>query len=466
MCEKRIVFLIVSVKMQNPAINVDNLTLPTSTNSIRSLRAWIVCLTASLFFFYEFIQMNMFNAISAPLMQTFHINAASLGQLSSFYFISNVIFLFPAGMLLDRYSTRKIILCSLGICILGIVSFALTTSIFWASLFRFLTGIGSAFCFLSVIRLASRWFPSARLALVTGVIVTMAMLGGIAAQTPLMLLQQMVGWRNALVIDAAVGALIFLLIFAVIADYPPIYIERHQLEQQQIKSMGYWKSMGLAFLSVQNWLGGIYTCLMNLPLSLLGGIWGILYLVGAQHLTRIDATYITSMLFLGTVIGGPVVGWASDKIELRRLPMLIGAIISFILVLIVMLVPQLSFYDLLILFLAIGLSTSTQIIGYPAVAESSVPAITAMSVSVVSITTMGGQALFQPLFGHLMDLRAGYFSHITGYSISDFRWAMLIFPIGFLIALGAAFWLKEGSKKIQKEKDSRDVPLVNESISS
>ncbi len=92
---------------------------------------------------------------------------------------------------------------------MGIVSFALTTSIFWASLFRFLTGIGSAFCFLSVISLATRWFPSARLALVTGVIVTIAMLGGIAAQTPLMLLQHMVGWRNALVIDAAVGALIF-----------------------------------------------------------------------------------------------------------------------------------------------------------------------------------------------------------------------------------------------------------------
>ncbi len=224
--------------------------------------------------------------------------------------------------------------------------------------------------------------------------------------------------------------------------------------------------MGLAFLNVKNWLGGIYTCLMNLPLSLLGGIWGILYLVGAQRMTRIDATHITSMLFWGTVIGGSAVGWGSDKIGLRRLPMLIGAIISFILVLILMLVPQLSFYHLLILFLAMGLSTSTQIIGYPAVAENSVPAITAMSVSVVSITTMGGQALFQPLFGHLIDLRAGYFSHIAGYNIFDFRWAMLIFPIGFLIALGVSFWLKEGSKNLQQEKGSRYVPLVNESIPS
>ena len=413
--------------------------------SLRSLRAWIVCLTASLFFFYEFIQMNIFNAISVPLMQTFHINAAGLGRLSSFYFISNVIFLFPAGMLLDRYSTRKIILSSLGICILGIVLFALTTSIFWASVFRFLTGIGSAFCFLSIIRLATRWFPANRLAFVTGIIVTTAMLGGIAAQTPLILLQQIIGWRNALLFDAVVGILIFSLITGIVSDYSPDYIKNRQIEKKQIERISYWESIGISFLKSRNWLGGIYTCLMNLPISLLGGVWGVLYLVSAYHLTRVDATYITSMLFLGTVIGGPVVGWISDKIGLRRLPMLIGTVISFILILVVILVTNLSFYPLLILFLSMGFSTSTQIIGYPAVAENSISAITAMSVSVVSITTMSGQALFQPIFGHLLDLRVGYLRHITDYSVSDFQWAMLIFPIGFFIAFGAAFFLKETS---------------------
>ena len=439
--------------MQNLQINVeDGLKVKTSIRYSKSLRAWIVCLTASLFFFYEFIQMNIFNAISVPLMKTFHINATGLGQLSSFYFISNVIFLFPAGILLDRHSTRKIILSSLGICILGIVAFALTTSIFWASVFRFLTGIGSAFCFLSIIRLATRWFPSARLAFVTGVIITTAMLGGITAQTPLMLLQKMIGWRNALLIDAMVGILIFLLISNIVRDYSPVYIKNHQIEKKQIKRMSYWESIGMAFLKPRNWLGGIYTCLMNLPLSLLGGVWGVLYLVSAYHLTRIDATYITTMLFLGTVIGGPVVGWVSDKIGLRRLPMLIGTIISFILMLIVILVTNLSFYALLVLFLSIGFSTSTQIIGYPVVAENGVSAITAMSVSVVSITTMSGQALFQPIFGHLLDLRVSYLCHITDYSVSDFQWAMLIFPVGFLIAFGAAFFLKEASRKLHRWK--------------
>ena len=406
--------------------------------------AWVVCLSASLFFFYEFMQMNMFDAISTQLMQAFHIKATKLGQLSCFYFISNVIFLFPAGILLDRYSTRKIILSSLSICIFGIFLFASTKSVFWASMFRFLMGVGSAFCFLSVIRLATRWFSSARLALVTGIIVTIAMLGGMAAQTPLTLLVKVMNWRRALLVDAAFGTLIFAIIASVVKDFPSSYCERHQLEREKVDEIGYWRSMGLAFLKLQNWLGGIYTCLMNLPLSLLGGVWGVLYLIDAHQVAKLDATYVTSMLFFGTVIGSPAVGLLSDKIKLRRLPMLMGTILSLALILIIMWEPHLSFTALLSLFFAIGLTTSTQVIGYPVVAESSIPAITAMSVSVVNITTMGGQAIFQPLFGRLMDLQAVYFHRLSeNYGASDFQWAMLILPIGFLVAFIAAFFLRE-----------------------
>jgi MFS family permease len=310
--------------------------------------------------------------------------------------------------------------------------------------FRFLTGIGSAFCFLSVIRLSTRWFPAARMALVIGIVVTMAMIGGMAAQTPLTLLAQAVSWRSALFIDASFGVIIFAVIAWFVVDYPPSHHEQHQFERQQISQMGYWKSMGLAFLKMQNWFGGIYVCLMNLPISLLGGIWGVLYLVNAHQLSRLDATYITSMLFLGTIIGGPISGWLSDRICLRRLPMIVGAIISLALILIIMLVPQLSMLSLLLLFLAIGLSTSTQIIGYPTVAENSIPAITAMSVSVVNITVMSGQAIFQPIFGRLMDLHAKLHHQVVGVYIgSDFSWAMLIIPVGFIIALLAVFNLRE-----------------------
>ena len=408
-------------------------------------RAWLVVLIASLFFFYEFIQMNMFDSISRPLLHDFHINAAELGRMSAFYFVANVIFLFPAGILLDRCSTRKVILTSLSICIIGIVAFACSTAVAWATLFRFLTGIGSAFCFLSVIRLASRWFPSNKMAFVTGVVVTVAMAGGMVAQTPLLLLVKAINWRHALLLDAALGVVIFILIMLFVKNYPPEKAEMHAEERGILTELGYWKSMGMAFLNFQNWLGGIYTCLMNLPIIVLGGLWGALYLIDSQHLTEAQATTVASMLFLGTIIGSPLVGWASDKIALRRQPMMFGAVLSLLLMVFATQTGDLSFYSLLILFLFMGLTTSTQIIGYPLVAESAPKSIIAMSVSVVNITTQAGIALSQPVYGYLMDHKAYVRLHhyVRHFVRTDFNWAMWLFPAGFIIAFMAAFLLRE-----------------------
>jgi len=183
---------------------------------------------------------------------------------------------------------------------------------------------------------------------------------------------------------------------------------------------------------------------MNLALSLLGGIWGVLYLYSSHHIAKVDGSWVTIMLFFGTVVGGPLVGWWSDRVGLRRAPMITGAVVSLVLILVMMLMPNLSMPALLVLFFAIGFSTSTQIIAYPTVAENSIPFITAMSVSVVNITTMGGQAIFQPFFGELMDLHAKLFHHPRGiYMANDFHWAMLILPVAFVFAFIAAFCLRE-----------------------
>jgi len=86
------------------------------TSATLSYQPWLVCFSAALFFFYEFIQMNMFNAVSTDLMRDFSLHATKLGKLSAYYFYANLIFLPIAGVLLDRFSTRLIILSALLFC--------------------------------------------------------------------------------------------------------------------------------------------------------------------------------------------------------------------------------------------------------------------------------------------------------------------------------------------------------------
>src|SRR6185312_9591658 len=95
---------------------------------------WLVCLSAALFFFYEFIQMGMFNSISSDLMRDFNINATQLGHLSALYFYADVLFLFFVGIIVDHFSTRIIILSAMLLCLVSTLVFALSTSLLVAGI--------------------------------------------------------------------------------------------------------------------------------------------------------------------------------------------------------------------------------------------------------------------------------------------------------------------------------------------
>lgn len=425
--------------------------------------AWVVVFSASLFFFYEFIQMNMFNTINYPMREAFHLTALEVSRLSAFYFIANVIFLFPAGMILDRFSTRAVILTSLGICIVGTFFLGLAPNVFLATIFRFFTGIGSAFCFLSCVRLASRWFAPKRMALVVGLIVTMAMIGGMVAQTPMTLLTHHFGWRHALMLDAGLGVIIFIAIALLVKNYPTQFGEIHQLSEANIKSIGLINSVKYAIFNLQNWAGGFYTCFLNLPIFILGGLWGMQYLQHVHDLKHTDASYVTSMLFIGTIIGAPLMGYLSDKIGRRKLPMILGAIVSLIVIFAMMYLPHLDLLGLMVLFLLLGFVTSTQVISYPTIAEINPLILTATCVSVISFTTIGGGAVFEPVFGWLLDLHwnGTLLNGVPAYSPQDFQFAMWLFPVTFFLGLIASFLIKETFCKRKDAVNGNEVGVYH-----
>jgi MFS family permease len=413
--------------------------------SFSKIQPWLVCLSAALFFFYEFIQMGMFNSISQELMQDFSINAGQLGFLSATYFYADVIFLLFAGILVDRFSIRIIILSAMVMVVFSTMLFAFSQSFKIAAFSHFIAGIGNAFCFLSCIKLATRWFPSKKLALVIGIIITIAMAGGIVAQTPFALVVHALGWRNAVMINAGLGIFITLLVYFFVYDYPKHQLSQKMAEGVATKPISVMKSISLSLQNKQNTLAGVYTCLLNLPIILLGALWGTLYLTQVHHLEKTQASLVATMIFLGTILGSPFVGWFSDFIGRRRLLMIIGAMLSLLVLLAIMFIPILHFYPLLILFLLLGFFTSTQIISYPLIAESNSRHLTGTATSLASILIMGGGAVFQPLFGWLIDLHWNqtFLQGVPYYSASNYRYGMAIMPIAFMVSLIAAFFLRE-----------------------
>lgn len=429
------------------------LAMNTQTQLITNpgVRGWVVTMIASLYFFYEFIQMNMFNSLSTYLLDTFHLTSTQLGNLSACYFYTDTLLVIPAGLIIDRFSTRYLIVGAMFLSSIATICFGLAHSIVVLAIARLVVGACAAFCFLSVIRLASRWFPTQQMALVTGFVVTWAMLGGMIAQTPFSYLMEITSPRTAIIIDGTIGLIMMCFIYFVVRDYPPHHRLDNYREHKQAATLGLWSSLKIVASNPYNWLCGVYTTLLNLPIFILGAIWGILYLSQVHGLSAITASEATAMLFFGTICGCPAFGWLSDKMGKRKLPMLLGAALSLVSVLILIEVSGLNFTWIVVLFFSIGFFTSAQIISYPLVSELNLHSLTSSANSIISVVIMASGFIVQPLFGALIKTHWRHtFTHGTPlYTLSDYHHAMFIMPASFLVAFILAFFIKETHCKQQ-----------------
>jgi MFS family permease len=410
-----------------------------------TLNPWFVCLSGALFFFYEFLQLNIFDGISQSIGQAFSLDPVHLGHLAAMYFYGNMLMVIPAGILLDRFSTKKIIVLAMILCTVATFFFARSSSFYVASICRFVEGLGAGFCFLSGFRLASRWFPSDRLAFVTGMVVTMAMLGGLVAQTPMALLSDAVGWRSAMNWVGVLGIVLALWIIVFVKDYPASHEKEEKEDGAHLQALGLWASLRLVFKNPQNWFAGFYTCLMNLPIFIIGALWGMMYLQSVHGLSHAQASYVTSMMFIGVIIGSPFFGWFSDRVHSRRMPMVLGALFSLVVIVIMLWVVPLPLWALVTLAFLLGFVTSAQVLSYPAVAELNPYELTASATSIISFIIMVSGFVCQPLFGWMLERHAG--GEVAVYASGDFLFAMSVIPVAFVVSLALIRLMKSTGKE-------------------
>lgn len=404
----------------------------------KKIEPYLVVFSAGLFFLFEFINMNSFDPLNAALREAFNANAFQISNLSAMYFYANVIFLIPAGLLLDRFSTKRLLQIAILFCIIGNIIFASTSHFEVAKICRFIVGIGSTFCLLSTALLTSRWIPPKHAGIVMGLVVTMAMLGGSLAQQIPYLVEWLGSWRGAILAIAALGFVFFIIISLFVKDYPKNFAATMAHDMKLIKE-GFFKNLLLTLRCKQVWLAGFYTSFINLTVMIIGALWGANYLQTVHNVPETQATFIVTMVFIGLIIGSPLFGWISDRSGRRKSLMILGGLLNIACILVILYAP-LSYHALVAMFLVLGIISSSQILTYPLIMESVPSHIVASSESLSAVLIMGGGALFQPLFGFILNRLSG---GTTNYTAEAFHEAMLILPITFLIATVLACFLKE-----------------------
>lgn len=403
---------------------------------MKNIKPWIISLVGALFFFYAFIQANMMTPLNGELLRDFGVTASKISLVSASYFYANILFIIPAGLLLDRYSVKILMMIGLFLAVLGSIIFGISDSLYFVALGRFLSGTMMAFGLISCLKLASMWLPSKHMALVSSLIITIGMLGGIAAQIPVAYLVTAFGWRHAVFFIALLGILIGIILFFVVQDKG----------EKGKSNEGVLDSLKQALRNKINWYCGFFTCFVNLPLAILGALFGTAYLMQARDFSYMQSSIIVSMLFIGMIVGSPFFGWFSDYVQRRKYPMLIGSISCLFFMVISLFVVNISFFMMVILFFILGFTSASQVLGYPVITESNPLKLTGTSLSLAAFIIMGvGYGLFLPFIGKLLDkMWSGkVMANIRFYDAVTYQKAFLVIPFGILIGIIMVFFMKE-----------------------
>lgn len=403
-------------------------------------KGWIIALVGALFFFYAFIQANVLTPISGDISKAFDANASALSFLTAWYFYGNIIFIIPAGLMLDRYPIRLLMVFTLLLCVIGTFMLAYAPDIKVAYLGRFLSGIMMSFGLVSCLKLASLLLPTNKMAIASSLIVTIGMIGGVFAHAPIAYLSAQIGWRGALVVLGFFG----LVIGAILWFF--VKVPKTQILNKEAAQAGIWGSLKEVFKNKQNWFSGFFISLINFPVAILGALFGVPYLTQVHEFSHIQAAAVTSMIFIGMIIGSPFFGWLSDHMQKRKPPMFMGAISCFIFIFTLIYAHAVTSLTAYVLFFLVGFTSASQVLGYPVITESNHPRISGTALSLASLIIMGlGYGLGLPFVGWMLDHTwdGKVLDGMNVYSMTSYQTALLTLPLALIVGILMIFLIKE-----------------------
>lgn len=158
----------------------------------------------------------------AGLEATKHLSV-SPATLSAFVFVQLAVYIaaqIPAGLLVDRFGARIMLVVSGVLLAAGQLVLAFVTSLGFAVLARVLVGAGDAIVFVAVLALVPRWFPARRVPVLTQLTMILGQSGQILSAVPFLMLLHVSGWSAAFVAAAAASTLVAVLALAVVRNAP------------------------------------------------------------------------------------------------------------------------------------------------------------------------------------------------------------------------------------------------------
>lgn len=408
-----------------------------------SLKGYLIWALAALFYAYEFVLRVSPSVIVDNLIlefSAFELSNATLGSLSALYFYAYALTQVPAGLLCDRFGIGRLLTIACLLTTIGTFLFSGAHSIGLANVSRIMIGAGSAFAFVSCLKLARNWIPPAQFPIIVGLTNAFGMLGAIMGNEPLASLVGYIGWREAFYTLAFIGLCLTFSLWLCIPNTITHIPVKNQTPKYSILN-----DLIHTLTHKQTWLLALYGCLLVAPIATFGELWGVSFFQTRFMISKESASGLIAWIFIGIGIGGPLIGSFASKIPHYKIIMFISTSLALSALLLIIYYPALSLFQTRSLLFFYGLFTSNMLLCFSLIALRYSQSSNIAAIGFANMMIMAGGAAFQPLVGELLD-----FSRLTQNetinsvlpSLIDFRSALIVLPLCLMIALALILFIK------------------------
>ncbi|MFI8457931.1 nitrate/nitrite transporter [Kitasatospora sp. NPDC085464] len=254
----------------------------------------------------------------------FGIGASALSTFSILQVLVYAAMQIPVGLLVDRFGPRRVLLLGVVLLSTGQLAFAFSSSFAPALASRAVLGCGDAMTFISVLRIAARWFPAARNPFVAQLTGLAGMGGNLVTTVVLAQALHSEGWTPTFAAIALLGVAVFALVALFLREAPA--------QAEPIRPVEHRERPGVGRLVLDCWrepgtrLGLWIHFTTQFPGNAFGLLWGLPYLVQAQGMSRAGAGGMLTLLVLSNMSFGFLFGRLLSRTARARMPIVLTVI--------------------------------------------------------------------------------------------------------------------------------------------
>lgn len=303
---------------------------PTSRFTDRAYLAWTAVAIA---YAIAFLQRVSPQSVSLSFMHDFNTDAAGVAMLASSYFWGYTLMQIPAGLLVDRYGVKRVVLVSMIASSLGSAAFALAPNLLDVFAARLIVACGDALVFTALLKLVAQSFADERFGMMSGISQVSGYVGGVIATTPLAAAVSGFGWRACFLFIACIG--LANLAFAKVTLKPDPALHSNKT----LKGVVIAARQSLAHIA--NWGCAMTFASHFAVVTTLSGVWGIPMVAHFFHISPTAAGTPLLAFMIGNALGSIFLGHAADRAAAALDRALIGICVLRML-LIAMLLPPVA----------------------------------------------------------------------------------------------------------------------------